>query len=92
MFAIVCAFVFAIDLAVFINKISAFVLVCMRMIHEAVPHLIAIVTVLLMTSSALSCLSQDVGDFRYIWNGLVSLWEHIVGLLSTSVYADLRYG
>jgi len=79
MFAMVIFFVLAIDLAVFNNKISAFVLVCMRMIQEVILYLIAIVAVLLMSSSALSCLFQDVEDFKYLWNGFLSLWELNLG-------------
>jgi len=52
--------------------------------------LIAIVAVLLMTSSALSCLAQDVEDFKYIWNGFLSIWELNLGLLSVDVYGNIR--
>ena len=43
-----------------------------------------------MTSSALGCLAQDVDDFKYIWNGFLSLWELNLGLLSVEAYGNIR--
>jgi len=90
MVAMVIFFVLAIDLAVFNNKISAFVLVCMRMIQEVVLYLIAIMAAILMTSSALSCLNQPIAEFKYIHQGFLSLWELNLGLLSVRTYKEIR--
>eukprot|EP00929_Paragymnodinium_shiwhaense_P094508 TRINITY_DN5510_c0_g1_i5.p1 TRINITY_DN5510_c0_g1~~TRINITY_DN5510_c0_g1_i5.p1 ORF type:complete len:290 (+),score=70.44 TRINITY_DN5510_c0_g1_i5:28-870(+) len=78
-------------MAVFNNRVSAYVLVCGRMLSELVLFLIAIACVLLMLSSAFSCLhvKGQVG-FADIPHGMLSLWEMVLGIYSNEDYVALH--
>merc|ERR1712226_575241 len=75
MVAMIFYYVLNLDLAVFNNRVSAYVLVCGRMLSEIALFLLAISAVLLTLSSAFSCLEQDDEAFQNIANGITTLWE-----------------
>merc|ERR1719428_1973989 len=62
------------DLAVFSNKVSAYVLVVGKMIPEVGLFLMALLGALLTFSSAFSCLDQGERDFQGIQSGFMPLW------------------
>merc|ERR1719217_1450536 len=64
MIATILYYSLLLDLAVFNNRVSAYVLVCGRMLSEIALFLLAMVAVLLTLSSALSCLEQDDAAFQ----------------------------
>jgi len=78
------------DLAVFNNRVSAYVLVCGRMLVEIALFLLAIAAVLLTLSSAFSCLQQDDEAFQSIPKGAMSLWEMLLRMFSTDHYKTLH--
>eukprot|EP00929_Paragymnodinium_shiwhaense_P094506 TRINITY_DN5510_c0_g1_i3.p1 TRINITY_DN5510_c0_g1~~TRINITY_DN5510_c0_g1_i3.p1 ORF type:complete len:289 (+),score=70.52 TRINITY_DN5510_c0_g1_i3:28-867(+) len=78
-------------MAVFNNRVSAYVLVCGRMLSELVLFLIAIASVVLMLSSAFSCLHvKDQVSFGDIPHGMLSLWEMVLGIYSNEDYVALH--
>merc|ERR1740138_1713118 len=64
MLAMMLYYLLLIDLAVFNNRVSAYVLVCGRMLSELALFLIAIFALLLTLSSALTCLENSRAEFR----------------------------
>ena len=65
------------------------------MIQEVVLNVIAVIAVLLMTCSAVSCFEQPIEDGRLIRRGLLetmSLWELNLRLLDVGVYKKTRGG
>jgi hypothetical protein len=75
MFAVFLYFALLLDLAVMSTKVSAYVLVCIRMISEVGLFLLALVGCLLMFSSGISVLKQSQPDFEGIHKGLLALLE-----------------
>merc|ERR1712232_796230 len=75
MVAMILYYTLLLDLAVFNNRVSAYVLVCGRMLVEIALFLLAVFSVLLTLSSALSCLKQSGKAFKTIPAGFQSLWE-----------------
>merc|ERR1719343_1006834 len=63
MFAMMLYYFQLIDLAVFNNRVSAYVLVCARMGAELGLFLLALFGVILTFASALSCLDQKEKEF-----------------------------
>merc|ERR1719310_2539826 len=90
MVAMVLYYTLLLDLAVFNNRVSAYVLVCGRMLAEIALFLLAIFCVLLTLSSALSCLEQDDEAFQNIGAGMMSLWEMLLRMFSTDHYKSLH--
>merc|ERR1719240_161686 len=86
MVAMVLYYVLLIDLAVFNNRVSAYVLVCGRMLTEIALFLFAMTSVLITLSSAFSCLEQDDEDFKSIPKGFLALWEMLLRMFSTEHY------
>ena len=82
MIAMILYYLLLIDLAVFNNRVSAYVLVCGRMLSELALFLIALLSVLLTLSSAFSCLDQKEPEFESIGTGLVSMWEMILAMFA----------
>jgi len=78
------------DLAVFNNRLSAYVLVCGRMLSEVSLFLLGIMSMLITLSSALSCLQQDDEDFQTIPAGFLSLWEQMLGMFKSDNYKALH--
>merc|ERR1719217_1782965 len=90
MCAMILYYVLLWDLAVFNNRVSAYVLVCGRMLAEITLFLLAMFCVLLTLSSALSCLEQDDAAFKTIGKGFQSLWEMLLRMFSTDHYKSLH--
>merc|ERR1719487_656764 len=90
MVAMILYYTLLLDLAVFNNRVSAYVLVCGRMLVEIALFLLAMASVLLMLSSALSCLKQSDKAFKTIPAGFQSLWEMMLGMFSTDHYKSLH--
>jgi hypothetical protein len=90
MIAMILYYVLMIDLAVFSNRVSAYVLVCGRMLLELALFLLALTLVLLTLSSAFSCLEQNNPHFQNIGVGMISLWEMVLGMYSPEKYAVLH--
>merc|ERR1719343_1623987 len=90
MVAMILYYTLLLDLAVFNNRVSAYVLVCGRMLVEIALFLLAMFAVLLTLSSALSCLEQEDEAFQNIGNGMMSLWEMLLRMFSTDHYKSLH--
>merc|ERR1719217_53944 len=90
MIATILYYSLLLDLAVFNNRVSAYVLVCGRMLSEIALFLLAMSAVLLTLSSALSCLEQDDEAFQNIGKGAMSLWEMLLRMFSTDHYKSLH--
>merc|ERR1719217_1467694 len=90
MVAMVLYYILLLDLAVFNNRVSAYVLVCGRMLAEVCLFLLAVFCVLLTFSSAFSCLEQDDEAFKTIPAGAMSLWEMLLRMFSTDHYKKLH--
>eukprot|EP00927_Polykrikos_kofoidii_P030732 TRINITY_DN2645_c0_g1_i6.p1 TRINITY_DN2645_c0_g1~~TRINITY_DN2645_c0_g1_i6.p1 ORF type:complete len:1095 (-),score=184.74 TRINITY_DN2645_c0_g1_i6:117-3401(-) len=86
MFAVFLYNLLMIDLVVFSNRVSAYVLVCGRMLAEVGLFLLTLVVVLLTFSSSLSCLDQQIENFQGIQKGALALWE-----LFLNIYSDADY-
>merc|ERR1719277_1148576 len=90
MVAMFLYFLLLIDLAVMNNKVSAFVLVCGRMISEVGLFLLALGATILTSSSALSCLFNEVPDFSQgLHVGSLKLLEMVLNMYPASKYAEL---
>merc|ERR1719446_2030019 len=68
-------FALLIDLAVLSTKVSAYVLVCIRMLSEVFLFLLALAATLFAFASGISDIKQDQPDFAGIHKGLLSLLE-----------------
>merc|ERR1719343_1188049 len=90
MIATILYYTLLLDLAVFNNRVSAYVLVCGRMLSEIALFVLAMASVLLTLSSALSCLEQEDEAFQNIGNGMMSLWEMLLRMFSTDHYKSLH--
>jgi hypothetical protein len=86
MLAMMLYYLLLIDLAVFNNRVSAYVLVCGRMLAELALFIIAVFAVLLTLSSALSCLEQIEPEFQNIVRAFQALWEMLLAMFSTEDY------
>jgi hypothetical protein len=75
MCAVFLYFTLLIDLAVMSTKVSAYVLVCIRMFSEVGLFLLALIGTMVAFSSAISVLKHDQKDFEGIHKGLLSLLE-----------------
>merc|ERR1711953_365416 len=90
MIAMFLYFLLLIDLAVMNNKVSAFVLVCGRMITEVGLFLLALGATILTFSSALSCLFNEVPDFSGgLHIGSLKLLEMVLRMYPSGKYAEL---
>jgi hypothetical protein len=90
MFAMMLYYILLIDLAVFNNRVSAYVLVCGRMLAELGLFLLALAAVLLTLSSSLSCLEQTQEEFKSIGTASLALWEMILGMYSQADFTRLH--
>merc|ERR1719380_81469 len=75
MLAMLLYFALLIDLAVLSTKVSAYVLVCIRMVSEVSLFLLALGATLLAFASGISVIKHDQNDFAGIHKGLLSLLE-----------------
>jgi len=67
--------ILVIDLAVFSTRVSAYMLVCQRMLSEVGLFILALCGAILMTSSAVSMLDNNRPDFDGIGNGALTLFR-----------------
>merc|ERR1719316_2656629 len=75
MMAMLLYFALLIDLAVLSTKVSAYVLVCIRMISEVGLFILALFAILLAFASGISVIKHDQDDFAGIHKGLLVLLE-----------------
>jgi hypothetical protein len=75
MLAMFLYYALLLDLAVLSTKVSAYVLVCIRMLSEVGLFILALVGCMLTFSCGISVLKHDQNDFAGIHKGLLSLME-----------------
>merc|ERR1719263_2432099 len=75
MLAMLLYFALVIDLAVLSTKVSAYVLVCTRMLSEVSLFLLALSATLLAFASGISVIKHEQNDFAGIHKGLLALLE-----------------
>jgi hypothetical protein len=90
MIAMFLYYTLLIDLTVVSTSISAFVLVCMRVVSEVGLFLGAFAACILTFSSAISVLKQESDEFAGIHKGSYALFRMVLGMYNTEKYADLR--
>eukprot|EP00929_Paragymnodinium_shiwhaense_P033133 TRINITY_DN18251_c0_g1_i2.p1 TRINITY_DN18251_c0_g1~~TRINITY_DN18251_c0_g1_i2.p1 ORF type:complete len:1149 (-),score=288.60 TRINITY_DN18251_c0_g1_i2:196-3642(-) len=90
MFAMIVYYSMLVDLAVFQNRVSAYVLVCGRMLSEVLLFLIAMIFLLLTLGSAFSCLEQDEKDFQTIQGSAMVLWEILLGMFDKESFGGIH--
>eukprot|EP00929_Paragymnodinium_shiwhaense_P115083 TRINITY_DN836_c0_g1_i1.p1 TRINITY_DN836_c0_g1~~TRINITY_DN836_c0_g1_i1.p1 ORF type:complete len:1114 (-),score=302.79 TRINITY_DN836_c0_g1_i1:58-3399(-) len=90
MFAMFLYYILLLDLAVFSNGVSAYVLVCGRMLSEIALFIFAAFACLLTLSSAFSCLEQADENFQTIPKGFMAMWEMLLGMFDSAHYDALH--
>jgi len=83
-------YVLLIDLTVVSTRISAFSLVCVRMLSEVALFLGALFVAILTFSCALSVLKQDNEDFAGIQKGMYALIRIFLGVYDAKRYAQFH--
>merc|ERR1719359_2397247 len=86
MIAMLLYFALLIDLAVLSTKVSAYVLVCIRMISEMSLFLLALACILLAFASGISVIKHDQKDFAGIHKGLLALLEMTMRMMDGAHY------
>jgi len=90
MFAMFLYFVLLIDLTVISTRISAFSLVCVRMLSEVALFLAALFVSILTWACAVSVLKQDNEDFAGIHKGAYTLLRMFMGMYDAKRYEVLH--
>eukprot|EP00929_Paragymnodinium_shiwhaense_P020513 TRINITY_DN13656_c0_g2_i2.p1 TRINITY_DN13656_c0_g2~~TRINITY_DN13656_c0_g2_i2.p1 ORF type:complete len:620 (-),score=126.44 TRINITY_DN13656_c0_g2_i2:399-2150(-) len=90
MLAMILYFVLLMDLSVFNQKLSAYLLVCGQVASELYLFLFAIGATLVVGACSLSVLEQEVTRFQTIHSGALTMWEMLLGMLSPDVYEEIR--
>merc|ERR550532_896618 len=90
MIAMLLYFASVIDLSVFSTRISAFVLVCSRVLAEVLLFLGALLFCLLAFSSSVSALQQNNEDYAGIQKGIPALVMITLGMYSGDRYEALH--
>jgi len=75
MLAMILYFALLIDLAVLSTKVSAYVLVCIRMLSEVFLFLLALASFMTAFSSGITVLQHEQPDFEGIHKGMLALLE-----------------
>merc|ERR1712048_714905 len=78
------------DMSVFSNRVSSYVLTCGQLVSELGLFLIAGFVTVLTFSCAMSCLDQDLEYFKGIPSGSMALFEMALQLFSPSKYEELH--
>jgi len=86
MVAMVLYYFLLLDLAVVSTKVSAYVLVCLRMVSEVALFLLALVSVLMAFGSAISVLKNHQPDFAGLHKAMLALLEMSMKMYSGSHY------
>merc|ERR1719199_289087 len=90
-FAMLAVFTFfglCLDLAVIFTRVSAYVLVCTRMVTEVALFLLAIFVILFSFGSAMSCLKQDNDEFHGLHKSMMALLQMVLRMYSSEKYED----
>jgi hypothetical protein len=82
MFAMFLYYGLLVDVAVFSMRVSAFVLVCGRMLEELGLFVLALAGCLLTFSASISALKHDSSDFKGIPVGVLALFKIVVRMFS----------
>merc|ERR1719408_232334 len=90
MFAMFLYYILLIDLTVISTRISAFSLVCVRMLSEVALFLLALFVATLTFSCSLSVLKHDSDDFAGIQKGAYALLRIVMGAYDAQRYAALE--
>merc|ERR1719386_112495 len=90
MLAMFLYYVLLIDLTVISTRISAFSLVCVRMLSEVALFIIALVVAILTFACSLSVLKQDSSDFAGIPPSSYALLRIVMGAYDAKRYAALE--
>jgi hypothetical protein len=83
-------FALLIDLAVFSTRVSAYVLVCLRMFSEVGLFLLALSLFILMFAAAVSVVKHDTKDFAGIPPASLALFKMFMRMYIVSDYAQFR--
>merc|ERR1719331_3799585 len=86
MIAMLIYYALLLDLAVMSTKLSAYVLVCIRMVSEVGRFVLALLSFLLAFSSAISVLKHNQADFAGIHKGVLSLLEMVMRMFDGKHY------
>jgi len=78
------------DIAVLSSMVSAFLVMCRRMVVEVALFVMAVAGFILAFSSAISALHQDEKDFRAIPPGMLTLIRMELGFYSQERYEEFR--
>jgi len=90
MFAMFLFYVLLIDLSVVSTRVSAFTLVCVRMLSEVALFLGAIFSAVLTFASAASVLKQANPDFAGIHKGAFAIFRMVLGAYDAQRYEALE--
>jgi len=89
MIAMFFYYILLMDLAVFSHRVSAYVLVCGRMIAELALFLWALAVVVVTFASAVSCLDQSNKHFAGILPSILSFLELFFQVMDPEVYRQM---
>mmetsp|Transcript_56346 Transcript_56346/g.91182 ORF Transcript_56346/g.91182 Transcript_56346/m.91182 type:complete len:1208 (+) Transcript_56346:127-3750(+) len=90
MLAMLLYWTLIVDLTVFSTRISAFVLVCGRVISELGLFIMASLFLIVAFASAISALNHHNPDFKGIPKGMMSLAEIALSMYPTEKYAEMQ--
>jgi len=90
MFAMFLYYLLLIDLTVISIRISAFALVCVRMLSEVCLFLGSLVFNILVFSSAISVLKHNSADYAGIHHGAYALFKQVTGTYSAFRFEQLH--
>jgi uncharacterized membrane protein YgcG len=88
-FAMLAVFTFfglCLDLSVMFTRVSAYVLVCGRMVTEVGLFLLAIFVIIFSFGSAMSCLKQDNEEFQGLHKSMMALVQMVLRMYSSDKY------
>eukprot|EP00929_Paragymnodinium_shiwhaense_P090347 TRINITY_DN5049_c0_g1_i1.p1 TRINITY_DN5049_c0_g1~~TRINITY_DN5049_c0_g1_i1.p1 ORF type:complete len:1114 (+),score=306.55 TRINITY_DN5049_c0_g1_i1:135-3476(+) len=78
------------DLTVFSNRVSAYVLLIAQLASELGLFLLALAALLVTAASGFSCLEQDLERFKTIFSSAATLLDMFFRMLTPSVYEEMR--
>merc|ERR1711959_340995 len=78
------------DLGVFLNKFSAYMLVCGRVSIEVMLFVLMVMCAVIGFSTSFSCLEQPLPQFKGFQHGSLALWEMALGLIDDKSYQSIH--
>lgn len=78
------------DLGVFMNRFSAYMLVCEKVSIEVMLFLLMVLCALIAFSTSFSCLEQPLPQFNGFTHGSLALWEMVLGLFDQQSYDKIH--